>query len=76
MTYTFFKVYSGMNMKQTAGVLTLILTLLVGVLLGYTIGVSNIHKEAVANNAGRWVAVDNCNNMFAWGNGDCCSTRR
>ena len=53
-------------MKETAIGLGVVLALLVGGILGYTLGVERTHKEAVANGSGHWIIVDG-KVEFAWG---------
>ena len=54
-------------MKETLIGVSIVLALLVGGLIGYAIGVENIHKEAVASGQGHWVAASNYSVVFAWG---------
>lgn len=54
-------------MKETAIGLGIALALLVGGLVGYAIGVEQVHKAAVANGQGHWTVASNYSVVFAWG---------
>lgn len=46
--------------------LTIVLALFLGGLIGYAIAVESVHKEAVASGNARWVPSGSCSNTFVW----------
>lgn len=53
-------------MKEALITVITLLTLFVGGLVGYSTAVDQVHKEAVANGAGRWVATSQYGSTFVW----------
>ena len=47
--------------------LCVVLALLLGGVIGFAIAVEQVHKQAVANGAGRWIPASSIGVEFAWG---------
>jgi hypothetical protein len=47
-------------------ILSIVLALVLGGLIGYAIAVESVHKEAVASGNARWVPSGPCSNTFVW----------
>jgi hypothetical protein len=46
--------------------LAILCTLAFGIFLGFALALDEVHKQAVANGAGRWVATSSQSVVFVW----------
>lgn len=53
-------------MKEALIGIGIVLALLLGGWIGYALAIEQVHKEAVAVGAARWVGEGPCSSQFVW----------